>query len=411
MNPKIKQRIAQIREGKIPDKYVKRQDGIFPVAWKEKNLSPFICEYNEKTTMPNQYPVLTSSRKGLMLQTDYYTNRQVTTENNMGYNVLPFHYITFRSRSDDGRFVFNENRIIDKGIISCFYPVFSFTDTVSQDFMIQLLNFSIYRKMYPYIEGTAQQVLSLKKLGRLSYALPDYLEQKRIAEILMTQDRVIALKERYLEEKRRQKKYLMQVLLTGKKRLPGFNDTWQNIPAKRIFVNISDKHHSCNLPVLSATQDRGIIPRDIVNIDIKYDRMALSGYKKVCPGSFVISLRSFQGGIEYSEYAGLVSPAYTVLSPCKKICNGYYKQFFKSENYIRKLNVAVYGIRDGKQISYADFGRISIPYPPFEEQKAIEEILSTADKEISLLQRELEQERQKKKALMQLLLSGIVRTV
>lgn len=76
---------------------------------------------------------------------------------------------------------------------------------------------------------------------------------------------------------------------------------------------------------------------------------------------------------------------------------------------LSKLNVAVYGIRDGKQISFEDFGRIKIPYPPQEEQKAIATVLSTADYEIGLLQQDLEQEKQKKKALMQLLLTGIVR--
>ena len=124
---------------------------------------------------------------------------------------------------------------------------------------------------------------------------------------------------------------------------------------------------------------------------------------------FEISLRSFQGGIEYSEYTGIVSPAYTVLSAIYPIEDNYYRQFFKSPDYIGRLNVAVYGIRDGKQISYEDFGRIKVPYPPLEEQKAIAAVLSTTDREIEILTRDVEQEKQKKKALMQLLLTGIVR--
>ena len=84
-------------------------------------------------------------------------------------------------------------------------------------------------------------------------------------------------------------------------------------------------------------------------------------------------------------------------------------QFFKSTDYINRLNVAVYGIRDGKQVSYEDFGRIRIPYPPIKEQATIAEVLSAADQEIELLHQDIEQEKQKKKALMQLLLMGIVR--
>ena len=239
--------------------------------------------------------------------------------------------------------------------------------------------------------------------------LPPIEEQHKIAAILITQDKVIELKEMRLAEKQRQKKYLMQQLLTGKKRLPGFYGAWSFPKAKELFQSVSDKDHNGDLAVLSSTQDRGIVPRNEVDIDIKYDACSLVNYKKVSKGNFVISLRSFQGGIEYSTYTGLVSPAYTVLSSRKEISDGYYKQFFKSTDYINRLNVAVYGIRDGKQISYEDFGSLRIPYPPIKEQDAIAEVLSTADHEINLLQQDIEQEKQKKKALMQLLLTGILR--
>ena len=276
--------------------------------------------------------------------------------------------------------------------------------------MLQLLNESIYRRMCPYNEGTAQQVLSLNKLGKLIYSLPTIDTQYKIAEILATQDKNIELKEKLIQEKKRQKKALMQQLLTGKKRLPGYTGEWLFVRANQIFKNVTDKKHDGTLEVLSATQDKGIVPRSQVDIDIKYSEESLIGYKKVMQGNFVISLRSFQGGIEYSEYTGIVSPAYTVLTSIYPIEDNYYKQFFKSTDYINRLNVAVYGIRDGKQISYEDFGRIKIPYPPIDEQKAIATVLEQADQEIDLLLRSLEQEKQKKKALMQLLLTGIVRT-
>lgn len=208
--------------------------------------------------------------------------------------------------------------------------------------------------------------------------LPTLPEQQKIAAILSTQDKVIELKEKLLAQKQQQKKYLMQQLLTGKKRLPGFDRKWNYVKANEIFKSIVDKSHDGKLEVLSSTQDKGIVPRSQVDIDIKYNENSLSTYKKVCEGDFVISLRSFQGGIEYSNYAGIVSPAYTVLRAIVKIDNGYYKQFFKSSNYIKRLNVAVYGIRDGKQISYDDFGQIKIPVPPIEEQREVAKVLSTA---------------------------------
>ena len=409
MTSEIKQRIEQIRRGEVPEGYKKIHGDIVPLTWHQISLADCIVPYEEKTSVANQYPVLTSSRKGLMLQTDYYSNRQVTTEDNVGYNIIPFGYITFRSRSDDGRFKFNQNSIIDRGIISYFYPVFTFSDGVSCEFLLQLLNHTIYKKMFPYAEGTAQQVLSLKKLGRFKYPVPQIHEQQKIATVLSSQDKLVELKEKLLAEKQRQKKYLMQQLLTGKRRLPGFEGVWKYIPAREIFKSITDKKHSGVLQVLSSTQDRGIVPRDQVGIDIKYEADSLSSYKKVEKGNFVISLRSFQGGIEYSDYTGIVSPAYTVLKSIEKISDEYYKQFFKSTDYINRLNIAVYGIRDGKQISYEDFGRIKIPYPALDEQIAIAKVLSTADRENDLLRQDIEQEKQKKKALMQLLLTGIVR--
>lgn len=226
MTSEIKQRIEQIRRGEVPEEYKKIHGDIVPLTWDQISLADCIVPYEEKTSVANQYPVLTSSRKGLMLQTDYYSNRQVTTEDNVGYNIIPFGYITFRSRSDDGRFKFNQNSIIDRGIISYFYPVFTFSDGVSCEFLLQLLNHTIYKKMFPFAEGTAQQVLSLKKLGRFKYPVPQIHEQQKIATVLSSQDKLVELKEKLLAEKQRQKKYLMQQLLTGKKRLSDFTVPW-----------------------------------------------------------------------------------------------------------------------------------------------------------------------------------------
>lgn len=253
------------------------------------------------------------------------------------------------------------------------------------------------------------RTLGQERFLKSKITLPPLPKQQKIAAILSTQDKVIELKEKLLVQKQQQKKYLMQQLLTGKKRLPGFDRKWNYVKANEIFKSIVDKSHGGKLEVLSSTQDKGIVPRSQVDIDIKYNENSLSTYKKVCEGDFVISLRSFQGGIEYSNYAGIVSPAYTVLRAIVKIDAGYYKQFFKSSNYIKRLNVAVYGIRDGKQISYDDFGQIKIPVPPIEEQREVAKVLSTADHEIDLLQKSIEAEKQKKKALMQLLLTGKVR--
>lgn len=180
---------------------------------------------------------------------------------------------------------------------------------------------------------------------------------------------------------------------------------WQsNLAAKDIFRNHTDKKHNGEFQVLSATQDRGIIPRSEVDIDIKYAEENIGSYKKVEPGDFVISLRSFQGGIEYSEYEGLVSPAYTVLKPTRPISDNYYRAYFKTPDFISRLNGAVYGIRDGKQIGFEDFGELAVHYPPLVEQQKIAEILATCDRVIELKQQLLEEKQRQKRAYLQKML-------
>lgn len=182
---------------------------------------------------------------------------------------------------------------------------------------------------------------------------------------------------------------------------------WQGgLAAKDVFRHYTNKQHNGEFVVLSATQDRGIVPRSEVDIDIKYAEENVGSYKKVDPGDFVISLRSFQGGIEYSEYEGLVSPAYTVLKATKPIEDSYYRAYFKTSNFISRLNRAVYGIRDGKQIGFEDFGELAIHYPPIAEQQKIAEILATCDRVIELKRKLLEEKRRQKQWLMQKLLDS-----
>ena len=148
-----------------------------------------------------------------------------------------------------------------------------------------------------------------------------------------------------------------------------------NVRAKQLSKSYTDKKHNGDLEILASTQERGIVPRSQIGIDIQCSDEGVKGYKKVAKGDFVISLRSFQGGIEYSEYDGIVSPAYTVLKPSKDISTGFYKSYFKTDSFIDRLNGAVYGIRDGKQIGYEDFGDMYVHYPPLAEQERIAEIL------------------------------------
>ena len=413
MTPEIKQRIERIRRGEQPEGYKKTKAGILPADWDLHMLGECLSRVEKPVEVkPNELYTqigIRSHGKGLFYKEPV---AGAALGNKAVFWIEPDCFIVnivFAWEQAIGKTTQSEVGMIGSHRFPMYRPV---NDRVDIDYLI---SYFLTKRGTDILEAASpggagrNKTLGQDRFLKSKIILPPIEEQRKIAAILTTQDKVIELKERRLAEKQRQKKYLMQQLLTGKKRLPGFSGEWSFLKAKEIFQNVSDKDHNGDLPVLSSTQDKGIVPRDEVDIDIKYDTCSLVNYKKVSKGNFVISLRSFQGGIEYSTYTGLVSPAYTVLSSRKEISDGYYKQFFKSTDYINRLNVAVYGIRDGKQISYEDFGRLRIPYPPIKEQDAIAEVLSTADCEIDLLQQDIEQEKQKKKALMQLLLTGIVR--
>ncbi|WP_417522303.1 restriction endonuclease subunit S [Marinobacter sp.] len=253
---------------------------------------------------------------------------------------------------------------------------------------------------------TAVPHISAAQIKEFPVLLPPISEQKKIAQILSTWDNAISATERLLENSQQRKKGLMQQLLTGKKRLPGFEGEWQWLRANEVFRTVSKKNNGDHEELLAVTQDQGALPRSLLERRVVMPDGSTSGYKLVVPGNFIISLRSFQGGLEYSEYRGLVSPAYTVLEPTREINDAFYKQYYKSYDFIGHLAVAVIGIRDGKQISYSDFSFLKIPYPDIVEQQAIANVLTTADHEIEALQKRLDHLKQEKKALMQQLLTG-----
>lgn len=172
------------------------------------------------------------------------------------------------------------------------------------------------------------------------------------------------------------------------------------IRAKQLFKSHTDKKHNGDLEILASTQERGIVPRSQIGIDIQCSDEGVKGYKKVSKGDFVISLRSFQGGIEYSEYDGIVSPAYTILKPINDISAGFYRNYFKTDSFIDRINGAVYGIRDGKQIGYEDFGDMYVHCPPLAEQERIAEILLQCDKVIELCEKKLVETKKLKKTCL-----------
>jgi len=247
--------------------------------------------------------------------------------------------------------------------------------------------------------------ISSSQIKELPVLVPPLVEQRAIinasaAWVTATQkaEQLIAAKERHFAA-------TSHLLLSSRKRLNGFSARWGLRRAEEIFENTSRKGH-LNEPLLSVTQERGVIPRDMLEGRVTMPSGETGAFKLVEPGNFVISLRSFQGGVEHSNYRGLVSPAYTVLREVVEIDERFFRHYFKSADFIKRLSVAVIGIRDGKQISFQDFCSIKLPFPPVDEQKAIADFLDEAEGEISLLRKYKEALKTQKRGLMQKLLTG-----
>lgn len=153
---------------------------------------------------------------------------------------------------------------------------------------------------------------------------------------------------------------------------------WQLVNSRRLFNQAKESAQTDDVQ-LSATQKYGVVPQNLfMEIEGHKVALALSGldnFKHVEADDFVISLRSFQGGIERSKYSGCVSPAYTVLRPAEPVDASYWAFLLKSRRYVDILQTMNDGLRDGKSISYQQFGQIRLPYLPLPEQTAIAEFL------------------------------------
>ena len=192
--------------------------------------------------------------------------------------------------------------------------------------------------------------------------------------------------------------------LTPQLRFPEFKNSgeWEEDIAKNIFMTISEKNHS-ELSVLAATQEYGMLKRDDINYKIQYNNENTSSYKKVSKGDFVIHLRSFQGGFAYSDIEGITSPAYTVfrIQNVDKHYPYFWKYIFSSIQFIKKLELITYGVRDGRSISFKDFSQFKFLFPPLKEQKKIAEFLSSVDELLEQEKIKLENLKEYKKGLLQ----------
>ena len=251
-----------------------------------------------------------------------------------------------------------------------------------------------------------QKNLSLAIINNIRIAFPPLPEQHRIVSVLSLWDTAIAKQAQLIEKLTLRKKGLMQQLLTGKKRLKGFEGEWKEVRLGDVFDERNETNRD-DLPLLSITGDKGVIyqsesdKRDISNED-------KSKYKRICPNDIGYNtMRMWQGRSALSELEGIVSPAYTIVTPKDIIDVRFMAMLIQQPRIVYDFWTHSQGlVSDTLNCKYPDFCQVKVTIPPKEEQTAIANLFIEIDKEIEIQKQKLAAMQEQKKGLMQVLLTG-----
>ena len=399
MTPDVKQRIQQIGCGEVPEGYVKTALGLAPADWKRYTFGDIYTERKEPGS--EELPLLmVSIRSGV-------------SDGEVDEAELPKKIKRIEDKSQykkavSGDLVFNMMRAW-QGAIGAVRT----TGMVSPAYIVAEPNDKIYPLFMDYYTRTPQMI---NQIDRQSYGVTDFRkrlywdsftpigcilppieEQQKIAAILTTQDKVIELKEKHLAGKERQKKYLMQQLLTGKKRLPGFAFEVEKTNIKAISTY---RVSTISQTTLESYEGKRLYPVFNANSIAGY----VDFYENECPYISIIKDGAGIGRVRLCEAKSSTIGTMGCIHARKGISIIFLYYLLEQVDFNKYSNGSTI-----PHLYYKDYSCEKVRIPDIKEQAAIAEVLSAADQEIELLHQDIEQEKQKKKALMQLLLMGIVR--
>lgn len=288
-------------------------------------------------------------------------------------------------------------------------------------FLFYLLNSKYGRKeAYSSAKRAVNQAsLSTTEIKRFKFPLPPLPEQKAIAQVLSTADSAIHTTEKLIAQKELRKKWLMQQLLTGKKRLKGFSGEWKEKKLSELFDRVTRKNTEGNTTVVTISAQRGFVRQtDFFNKNIASE--ITDNYFLVERGEFCYN-KSYSNGYPWGATKRLNDfdkAVVTTLYICfgvndqKRTNPDFFEQYFNANLLDKGLTKIAHegGRAHGLlNVTPSDFFSLKVTVPSYEEQTAIAQVLQAADKEISLLKAKAEKLREQKKGLMQVLLTGKVR--
>ena len=391
--------IEQIRQGEIPKGYIRTVSGISPTDWKRYTFGDIYTERKEPGS--EELPLL-------MVSIHSGVSDGEVDEEELPKKVKRIEDKSQYKKAVSGDLVFNMMRAW-QGAIGAVRT----TGMVSPAYIVAEPNDKIYPLFMDYYTRTPQMI---NQIDRQSYGVTDFRkrlywdsftpigcilppieEQQKIAAILTTQDKVIELKEKHLAGKERQKKYLMQQLLTGKKRLPGFAFEVEKTNIKAISTY---RVSTISQTTLESYEGKRLYPVFNANSIAGY----VDFYENECPYISIIKDGAGIGRVRLCEAKSSTIGTMGCIHARKGISIIFLYYLLEQVDFNKYSNGSTI-----PHLYYKDYSCEKVRIPDIKEQAAIAEVLSAADREIELLRQDIEQEKQKKKALVQLLLTGIVR--
>ena len=407
MTPDIKHRIEQIRRDELPERYKKTKAGIMPEEWDEKFIKDISSDIYAGATPETKVPEYWKNGTIPWLASGEIHKRRICqTEKSItekGYlssstKMLPENCVLIALAGQGktrGTVAVNKIPLCTNQSIAAIIP-----NNCYYQYLYYFLDIR-YNNLREISSGDGTRGgLNLNLISNYPVTLPPLPEQQKIADILTTQDKVIELKEQLLAKKQQQKKYLMQQLLTGKKRLPGFSGKWRKEQVRNLCTVV--KGEQLNKDILDEiglyyVLNGGMTPSGYTNKwNIMENTISISEGGNSCGYVNFNREKFWSGGHCYTLQ-------FVKTSEIMNLFLYFYLKF--CENKLQCLRVGS-GLPNIQKSSLENF---NVTYPTLEEQTAIANVLSAADREIDLLRQSIEAEKQKKKALMQLLLTGIVR--
>lgn len=430
MTPEVKTRIEQIRRDEVPEGYKKGKLGIVPDEWENVTFSTLFTSTSDYTDDLDKYPLYSLTiEDGITPKTERYERSHLVKKEDSYKIVRPNDYAYNPMNLRFGAVARHKGTI--PVAVSGYYDIFTTVHESDLPFMDSFLTCGTMITYYNRVSTGSlveKQRVHFSQFLDFALPLPPVTERAKIAAILTTQDKMIELKENLLTEKQRQKKYLMQQLLTGKARLPGFNEEWKKKRFCEAFTfgttNTFSREYMCK-------DSAGVKNIHYGDILVKYREILILSEQEipsllsevsskitsfVDDGDVVIAdtAEDLTAGkvveIQKTQDKKVAAGLHTMLCKPMKGCfaSGWLGYYMNSEYYHKQLIPYISGVKV-MSISKGNIVKTNILVPSIEEQTAIVEVLSTADHELDLLRQDIKQEKQKKKALMQLLLTGIVR--